>query len=153
MCCTKKGEHPSSRGLCTCIQNIPGRRQHFLYASCCCCSLTTANRCRSCWLQTCVVGDITLWVCWVWVEGVVGQGGCRFTAFKPFKRRIFVVISYWTVSHHLSLNLVRTLLYICLCTVIKSGSRKFPKSYFLYRRKFYCCRSSSPCFVEPGTFE
>ena len=72
-------------------------------------------------------------------DALVGQGGCRLTAFEPFKRRIFVVILYWTVSQHLPLNPIRTLLYIC--TVIKTGCRTFPEPYSLQHRKLYCCCS------------
>ena len=45
-------------------------------------------------------------------SAVVGHGGRRLAAFEPFKRRIFVVILYWTLSQRLPLNPIRTLLYI-----------------------------------------
>ena len=85
---------------------------------------------------------------------VVCQGGCRLTAFEPFKRRIFAVILYWTVSQHLPLNPIIVLCYILsICTVIKTESRIFPNhiSYSAESSTYDCCSSSS--FVEPGTFE
>ena len=81
---------------------------------------------------------------------VVGHSGCRLTAFEPFKRRTFVVFSYWTVSQHLPLNPIRTLLYM-YCH--QNWISQIPKPYSLNRRKLYCCYSSSSFFVEPGTFE
>ena len=62
-----------------------------------------------------------------WAAAVVC---CGLTALEPLNGGSTAVISYRTVTQHLTLNSIRTLL-VCICTLIKTGSRNFP-NYFSY---------------------
>ena len=104
----KSEKNPSSRVLFTCIQSIRGIQQRFLI---CQLLLQSDNGEMMPLLLVAISRSGSCYPLGV-AAAVVGQGGCRLTAFEPLKPRIFVVILYWTVSQHLPLNPIRTLLYI-----------------------------------------
>ena len=100
----KSEKNPSSRVLFTCIQSIRGIQQRFLI---CQLLLQSDNGEMMPLLLVAISRSGSCYPLGV-AAAVVGQGGCRLTAFEPLKPRIFVVILYWTVSQHLPLNPIRT---------------------------------------------
>ena len=82
-----------------------------------------------------------------WAAAVVG---CRLTAFQSFKRRIYS--SYFVLDSYPAPSPKPNPYFACIyiCTVIKTGSRKFPKPYSLQRRKFQLLLFFSIIFCRNG---